>query len=210
MALLAAVALAVTCQAAVSPQGPFTGSQQENFESFNPSSTVNILGNTAVMTALNGGTVRRTTGISSNCGLNGHPSGGNLCYNSSGGYDIVFNQEASDIGFYYGTVHTQSINGNTILFFNAANQQIGSESISTGGQCGRWTWNGWSTDEGIKRVRITSGWTDGSGRYALLDNMEASYDPIGGAVPASSTTTLLVTMALLTAGLVIFAGRGRV
>lgn len=160
--------------------GPFTGTLSEGFEGL-PSgflSQHSVFGGAGVWQSssfvhVTGGWVFFSTI---------HPHSGRLFGGAGSVSEYVFDVPAQAFGGYFGT--NSDADDGVARFFDVDDNLIGVRPI-TAPKGGSWTWNGWVTSVGFKRIEIEGNSIIGSGGHLQMDDME--YNP----VPEGSTLVLV-------------------
>ena len=179
--VVAIALLASTASAQVTPIGPFTGTDQEPFQTQSgtavPCVPGRIFNNQADLCTPAGNGVYLTSGWSFICSLS--PHGGNkMCgtggATSGGGIDITFDTPLSRFGGYFGMNHS----GNpdiTVTFYLGGSIVSGPTVIPLAIDC-QWHWLGWQMGgAGVDRIHLES--NHSSTGYLHMDDLEADFGP---------------------------------
>jgi len=186
-AAFAAAAFTVSAQAAITPVGPFTGTNSETFESFSnyydgnfyePNGTL-VFGGAATMSASNSDLViyqpgYAPFGLGSAAAQVSDGTKGLGLNSVSDTVTFVFATAINSFGGYFGAAYGGGFDGNISFGFSD-----GSTAAYTynGGESGALVWQGWTSS-----VAITSATVSGS--YVVMDGLQVNSTasvPDGGA-----------------------------
>jgi hypothetical protein len=200
LAILGFVTLSTTKQthAIVTSLSPFTGSVQENFESFpnyitsgsSISNPTSIMGGSASVTGIQNyiygslaGGVGAYWALGTNNIAQSFDGVQGLGMNNAASNDaaITFATSATQFGAYFGNVNGTGTDGMTINFFDTANTLFYTQSWNDITGNGSLTWHGWDSTTPIKRIEI-------QGNSPVADSMRAT---VTIAAPEPGTMALL-------------------
>src|SRR6187399_2261712 len=176
LTLLVALAVSASASAQIAPIGPFVGSQSEGFETQGNGIYTCIAGrvfnDTADACTPHSLALYITSGWSFVCQI-APRSGIALLGSGDIAVEYTFDTPAQRFGGYFG--NNYNVNDGMAIFFDSADNQIGSQVITAPADC-TWNWNGWTAGAGplIKRVEIW-GPVLPQGGFMMMDDMEVDY-----------------------------------
>lgn len=178
LALLAALPALASAQLTV--VGPFSGTNQEGFETqdtssgaFPPCVVDRVFNGNADLCSYQSGGAHITGGWGFGCSMQEH-SGSRLLGCNGAGAVITFDSAALRFGGYFGTNNPNASHG-VASFFDGGDNLLFTDIIVAPNDC-TWTWNGW--DFGgmqVKSIRIVSNYN--AGGYMLMDDLEGDLVP---------------------------------
>jgi hypothetical protein len=177
VALASGLMIGAAVNADVTPIGPFTGEQFENFESLQPPGgypgPFTILGGHATINDQLANTFVFATVVSSASTnwVNFFPYDGFLMGLVPTGWTVItFDPPVKRFGGYIGSSGAQS--GGTITFKDAANNVLSSDPFTITPL--QWGWYGWQSDVPIARIELLS--SSNPGNTIVYDNLTISVN----------------------------------
>ncbi|HTF88430.1 MAG TPA: hypothetical protein VK843_08475 [Planctomycetota bacterium] len=173
--------LSAAASAQIVATGPFTGQQQETFETQTPPVPFNtcipgrVFNATADLCDPSGNAAHITSSWGFMCTIFPH-SGGKLFGSAGGVAEYQFDSPATKFGGFFGT--NSGSPDATMEFFDSSNNLISTATATIPANCS-WTWNGWQVVGGpaIKRIRVI-GLNPFGGGFVNMDDMEVDYGPV--------------------------------
>ncbi len=187
MAALLVVAAGASAQ--VTPIGPFTGAESENFATvgqwppngpctFCVSIDMFPSALATVSSPQGGANMHVTGGWGFQCSMQARPGSPRLFASTGGGgvnWDFAAGMEPGRFGGYFGHFNPGAGDA-TVNFFDTNGQQVGSEVIALAPASCTWNWYGWEFSVAIGRIQVVSNYSGGG--YIAHDDME--WDPFTG------------------------------
>ena len=158
-----------TAIAASTPTGEFVGDVLETWES-HPGGFPECYDIDSATVCSEGGGIHGTSGWGYICGISPYADG-RLMGNNGEASVYTFDTPVQQFGGYWGT-NSGTGDAATFTFYNALGGVVGSEIVMFG-DCGTWTWAGWTFSEGVTSIRI-----DFAPTHLMSDNL--TYDFGGG------------------------------
>jgi hypothetical protein len=180
-----ALVLAGVAAGDVIPIAPFTGEFSEplNFSNTNISASQPIFGGRAHLNSHNGQTFIHL--------LLGDTIGGDTVTPRTGSYILgwtegpgvfVFDTPVARFGGYMN--NNSGVSDATVMFFDVANNPLGTRVATAPAPGNVWTWNGWESDVGIARIEVHgTGLLNG---FLWFDDMEMTTVPAPGGIAAAA------------------------